>query len=100
MSSEDALVQRIAELQVRIQYLDSMYRSRQEDLQQLSQHFDQSFNADNTSNLPHLQDMKQFLKNISGLHVSSGLNPGNFFMLLTEQKRIFNIILFLTICII
>lgn len=76
MSSEDALVQRIAELQVRIQYLDSMYRSRQEDLQQLSQHFDQSFNADNTSNLPHLQDMKQFLKNISGLHVSSGLNPG------------------------
>ncbi|XP_056637146.1 alpha-1,3-mannosyl-glycoprotein 4-beta-N-acetylglucosaminyltransferase B [Diorhabda sublineata] len=81
MTSEEILVQRLAELQVRIQYLDAMYRSRQEDLQELTQHFDQLYNAENSSNNSLIQiesrpDIKQMIKNMSGLFAANGLNPG------------------------
>ncbi|XP_072396466.1 alpha-1,3-mannosyl-glycoprotein 4-beta-N-acetylglucosaminyltransferase B isoform X1 [Diabrotica undecimpunctata] len=81
ISSEETLLQRLAELQVRIQYLDAMYRSRQEELQELTQHIDQIYNEDNTlnssANLQELRpDIKQMLKNMSGLYAANGLNPG------------------------
>jgi alpha-1,3-mannosylglycoprotein beta-1,4-N-acetylglucosaminyltransferase A/B len=50
ITSEQMLIQRLAELQVKLQYLDSMYRARQEDLQQLTQHIDQiGIPGDNTT---------------------------------------------------
>ncbi|XP_019866107.1 alpha-1,3-mannosyl-glycoprotein 4-beta-N-acetylglucosaminyltransferase B [Aethina tumida] len=80
VSSEQMLVQRLAELQVKLQYLDSMYRTRQEDLQQLTQHIDQiTIPGDNSSNSVGLQDyrpeVKQLIKNMSGMHAATGLNP-------------------------
>ncbi|XP_072396467.1 alpha-1,3-mannosyl-glycoprotein 4-beta-N-acetylglucosaminyltransferase B isoform X2 [Diabrotica undecimpunctata] len=58
-----------------------MYRSRQEELQELTQHIDQIYNEDNTlnssANLQELRpDIKQMLKNMSGLYAANGLNPG------------------------
>ncbi|XP_050513757.1 alpha-1,3-mannosyl-glycoprotein 4-beta-N-acetylglucosaminyltransferase B [Diabrotica virgifera virgifera] len=81
ISSEETLLQRLAELQVRIQYLDAMYRSRQEELQELTQHIDQIYNEDSTlnssANVQELRpDIKQMLKNMSGLYAANGLNPG------------------------
>ncbi|CAH1180218.1 unnamed protein product [Phaedon cochleariae] len=80
VTSEQILAQRLAELQVRIQYLDSMYRSRQEDLQQMSQHLDQAYLSDNSSTLLPYQaelrpEVRQLLKNMTGLHAASGVNP-------------------------
>lgn len=49
LSSEQTLVQRIAELQVKLQYLDSMYRSRQEDVQVLTQQLGNIFTDANSS---------------------------------------------------
>ncbi|KAG5888681.1 hypothetical protein JTB14_022265 [Gonioctena quinquepunctata] len=79
MSAEEFLDQQLAELQVRTQYLDSMYRSRQEDLQQLSQHFDQIYYSDNSttsaSRFELKPEVKQMIKNMSGLHAATGVNP-------------------------
>ncbi|KAJ8922428.1 hypothetical protein NQ315_004374 [Exocentrus adspersus] len=75
------LVQRLAELQVKLQYLDSMYRARQEDLQQLTQHIDQiGIPAENSSafTLPPQElrpEVKQLIKNMSGMHAATGVNP-------------------------
>lgn len=81
-SSEQLLVQRLAELQVKLQYLDSMYRARQEELLQLTQHIDQmGIATDNTSTgftLPPAvlkPEVKLLLKNMSGMHSATGLNP-------------------------
>ncbi|KAF5297422.1 hypothetical protein FQR65_LT01353 [Abscondita terminalis] len=81
-TSEQLLVQRLAELQVKLQYLDSMYRARQEELLQLTQHIDQiGIASDNTSTgftMPPAilrPEIKQLLKNMSGMHAASGLNP-------------------------
>lgn len=76
------LVQRLAELQVKLQYLDSMYRNRQEELLQLTQHIDQmGIASDNTSSkfiLPPTvlrTEVAQLLKNMSGMHAATGINP-------------------------
>lgn len=60
-------MQRLAELQVRLQYLDSMYRARQEDVQLLAR----QIGTDNTSSTPGplvtlRPEVKQMLKNMSG----------------------------------
>lgn len=84
VSSEQMLVQRLAELQVKLQYLDSMYRARQEDLQALTQHIDQIGlqNENNSTNtayaFPPIEirpEIKQLLKNMSGMHAATGVNP-------------------------
>lgn len=80
MSSEQFLIQRLAELQVKLQYLNSMYRARQEDLQQLTQHLDYVGNVgDNTTAtiLPTTlrPEIKQLLRNMSGMSAANGLNP-------------------------
>ncbi|EFA00960.2 alpha-1,3-mannosyl-glycoprotein 4-beta-N-acetylglucosaminyltransferase B [Tribolium castaneum] len=81
ITSEQMLIQRLAELQVKLQYLDSMYRARQEDLQQLTQHIDQiGIPNDNTTTFsfptPELRpEIKQLIKNMSGMHAATGLNP-------------------------
>ncbi|XP_014242781.1 alpha-1,3-mannosyl-glycoprotein 4-beta-N-acetylglucosaminyltransferase B [Cimex lectularius] len=41
MSGEEVLVERLAELQLRLQHLDAMYRAREENVQILSQHLSQ-----------------------------------------------------------
>ncbi|XP_074038777.1 alpha-1,3-mannosyl-glycoprotein 4-beta-N-acetylglucosaminyltransferase a [Leptinotarsa decemlineata] len=80
VTSEELLAQRLAELQARTQYLDSMYRSRQEEIQQLVQHFDQIYYSDNTSaasssDITLKPEIKQMIKNMSGLHAAAGVNP-------------------------
>lgn len=53
MSGEEALVERLAELQLRLQHLDAMYRAREEDVQMLSQHLGQLLaDSVNSSSLP------------------------------------------------
>lgn len=75
------LTQRLAELQVKLQYLDTMYRARQEDLQQLTQHIDQSALAGDNMSIytltpPELRpEIRQILKNMSGMNAAGGLNP-------------------------
>jgi alpha-1,3-mannosylglycoprotein beta-1,4-N-acetylglucosaminyltransferase A/B len=82
ITSEQMLIQRLAELQVKLQYLDSMYRARQEDLQQLTQHIDQiGIPGDNTTatfSFPTAElrpEIKQLIKNMSGMHAATGVNP-------------------------
>ncbi|XP_066259965.1 alpha-1,3-mannosyl-glycoprotein 4-beta-N-acetylglucosaminyltransferase B isoform X1 [Euwallacea similis] len=86
VSSEQFLIQRIAELQVKLQYLDSMYRTRQEDLRRLTEHIDLISFApsagENTtaflmgSTSPDLRpEVKQLIKNMSGMAAAQGLNP-------------------------
>ncbi|VEN34417.1 unnamed protein product, partial [Callosobruchus maculatus] len=92
ITSEQTLVQRLAELQVKIQYLDSMYRSRQEDLQQLVQRVElatppgpasASENASSsTLTAPAVMgstelrpEVRALLKNMSGMHAAHGVNP-------------------------
>lgn len=41
MTGEEALVERMAELQLRLQHLDALYRAREEDVNVLSQHLGQ-----------------------------------------------------------
>lgn len=56
-----------------------MYRARQEDLQQLTQHIDQiGAPGDNSSLLPLSTlrpEVRQLLRNMSGLNAANGLNP-------------------------
>lgn len=80
IGSEQLLVQRLAELQVKLQYLDSMYRARQEDLQQLTQHIDHIGNVGDNASLLTLPttlkpEIKQLLRNMSGMSAANGLNP-------------------------
>lgn len=82
VSSEQFLIQRLAELQVKLQYLDSMYRARQEDLLQLTQHLDLEHvgnTGDNTTlttvTTTIKPEIKQLLRNMSGMSAANGLNP-------------------------
>lgn len=85
VTSEQMLVQRLAELQVKLQYLDSMYRTRQEDLQKLTEHIDlislPSISGDNSSSIltgsmtEIRPEIKQMIKNMSGMTAAQGLNP-------------------------
>lgn len=63
---------------MKIQYLDTMFRTRQEDIQQLSQHIDQITTDNLTLTLPSVDlksEIKQLIKNMSGLHAAAGINP-------------------------
>lgn len=77
MSAEEVLIQRMAELQVRLQYLDSMYRSRQEEVQHLSSQISQTVGDNSTMiTTPFLKpEVKQMLKNMSGWRFTTGLFP-------------------------
>ncbi|XP_017774951.1 PREDICTED: alpha-1,3-mannosyl-glycoprotein 4-beta-N-acetylglucosaminyltransferase B [Nicrophorus vespilloides] len=83
VSSEQMLIQRLAELQVKLQYLDTMYRARQEDLQQLSLHIDQmampsSLDGNGTgagSSSTLKPELRQMVRNMSGMNAAHGLNP-------------------------
>ncbi|KAI4471478.1 n-acetylglucosaminyltransferase vi [Holotrichia oblita] len=75
------LLQRLAELQAKLQYIDSMYRAKQEDLQQLSHRIDQilipvdngtAYNALAPSVKP---EVKLMLRNMSGMNAANGINP-------------------------
>ncbi|KAK9681332.1 hypothetical protein QE152_g38390 [Popillia japonica] len=81
VTSEQMLLQRLAELQAKLQYIDSMYRAKQEDLQQLSHRIDQilipvdngtSYNALAPSVKP---EVKLMLRNMSGMNAANGINP-------------------------
>ncbi|XP_050315791.1 alpha-1,3-mannosyl-glycoprotein 4-beta-N-acetylglucosaminyltransferase B isoform X3 [Anthonomus grandis grandis] len=86
VTSEQFLVQRIAELQVKLQYLESMYRSRQEDLRKLSERVElystSATGGDNSSSWvisPNYSELRpevtQMIKNMSGMVAAQGLNP-------------------------
>ncbi|XP_077302063.1 alpha-1,3-mannosyl-glycoprotein 4-beta-N-acetylglucosaminyltransferase a isoform X2 [Arctopsyche grandis] len=66
LSHEEELVQRLAELQVRLQYLEAVYRARQEDVAALQP------TLDSTAALaPAIQGL---LRNMTGLRSANGLN--------------------------
>ncbi|XP_067003248.1 alpha-1,3-mannosyl-glycoprotein 4-beta-N-acetylglucosaminyltransferase B isoform X2 [Anabrus simplex] len=80
LSQEQALVQRMAELQVRLQHLDAMHRARQEEVHVLSQHLGQLLAASgdgtglvNNSGtglplyLPLSPEVRLLLRNLTGL---------------------------------
>lgn len=76
MSSEEVLIQRMAELQVRLQYLDSMYRARQEEVQSLARLVSPTDNTTMATPLITLKpEIKQMLKNMSGWRFTTGLYP-------------------------
>ncbi|KAL1131161.1 hypothetical protein AAG570_012398 [Ranatra chinensis] len=66
MSGEQALVQRLAELQLRLQHLDAMYRAREEDVHVLSQHLSQLL-VDSLSAGGLTPEAKSLLRNLTGL---------------------------------
>nr|XP_022920673.1 alpha-1,3-mannosyl-glycoprotein 4-beta-N-acetylglucosaminyltransferase B [Onthophagus taurus] len=74
------LLQRLAELQVKLQYLDSMNREKQEHLQQLSQRIQLLVPIDNNTDFgatsaPLKPEVKMILRNISGTNAANGINP-------------------------
>lgn len=78
MSSEEVLIQRMSELQVRLQYLDSMYRSRQEEVQLLTRQINQIGDNASIATTPVYTlkpEVKQMLKNMSGWRFTTGLFP-------------------------
>ncbi|XP_076262886.1 alpha-1,3-mannosyl-glycoprotein 4-beta-N-acetylglucosaminyltransferase a [Rhynchophorus ferrugineus] len=82
VNSEQVLIQRLAELQIKLQYLDSVYRIRQEDLQKLTEYMDvissSQTNSSATSLNPNADlkpDIKQLVRNMSGLNAANGVNP-------------------------
>nr|CAH7748872.1 unnamed protein product [Callosobruchus chinensis] len=106
ITSEQTLVQRLAELQVKIQYLDSMYRSRQEDLQQLVQRVElatppgpasASENASSsTLTAPAVvggtdlrPEVRALLKNMSGMHAAHGVVLPPLHLLAEERRDIY-----------
>ncbi|BET00575.1 N-Acetylglucosaminyltransferase-IV (GnT-IV) conserved region [Nesidiocoris tenuis] len=65
MTGEEALVERLAELQLRLQHLDAMYRAREEDVQVLSHHLSQLLS--DSGNLTSLSaEARYLLNNTSG----------------------------------
>jgi len=69
LSQEKALVQRLAELQAKLQHLDSMHQARQEEVHILSQHLGTLLAADgNNSSLYSLSpEVRLLLRNLTGL---------------------------------
>lgn len=70
LSQEQALVQRLAELQAKLQHLDSMHRARQEEVHVLSQHLGTLLGADGNSSslyLPLNPEVRLLLRNLTGL---------------------------------
>lgn len=80
MSQEQAVVQRIAELQLKLQHLESMYREREEDVHVLSQHLGQLLTetvppgSNLTYNIPLSlsPEAKTLLRNMTGLRPGGG----------------------------
>ncbi|XP_069670865.1 alpha-1,3-mannosyl-glycoprotein 4-beta-N-acetylglucosaminyltransferase A isoform X1 [Periplaneta americana] len=71
LSQEQALVQRLAELQAKLQHLDSMHRARQEEVHVLSQHLGTLLAADGGNSsalyLPLSPEVRVLLRNLTGL---------------------------------
>nr|CAD7265883.1 unnamed protein product [Timema shepardi] len=82
MSQEQTLVARLAELQAKLQHLDSMHRARQEEVHVLSQHLGQLLSqagseGGNTSSglplyLPLSPEVRVLLRNLTGLRAEGG----------------------------
>nr|CAD7588589.1 unnamed protein product [Timema genevievae] len=82
MSQEQTLVARLAELQAKLQHLDSMHRARQEEVHVLSQHLGQllsqagSEGGNNSSGLPLYlplsPEVRVLLRNLTGLRAEGG----------------------------
>jgi alpha-1,3-mannosylglycoprotein beta-1,4-N-acetylglucosaminyltransferase A/B len=70
LSQEQALVQRLAELQAKLQRLESMHQARQEEVHVLSQHLGMLLAADGNSSsvyLPLSPEVRALLRNLTGL---------------------------------
>lgn len=70
LSQEKALVQRLAELQAKLQHLDSMHQARQEEVHILSQHLGTLLAADGNNSslyLPLSPEVRLLLRNLTGL---------------------------------
>ena len=70
LSQEKALVQRLAELQAKLQHLDSMHQARQEEVHILSQHLGTLLAADGNNSslyLPLSPEVRVLLRNLTGL---------------------------------
>ncbi|XP_060521150.1 alpha-1,3-mannosyl-glycoprotein 4-beta-N-acetylglucosaminyltransferase B isoform X2 [Cylas formicarius] len=82
VGSEQMVIQNLAELQVKFQYLDSIYRARQADLQQFIHQCDldlaMNYGGSNHTITSVTSDLKpeirQLLKNMSGMNAAQGLN--------------------------
>nr|CAD7398394.1 unnamed protein product [Timema poppensis] len=82
LSQEQTLVARLAELQAKLQHLDSMHRARQEEVHVLSQHLGQLLSqagseGGNTSSglplyLPLSPEVRVLLRNLTGLRAEGG----------------------------
>lgn len=69
LSSEQALVRRVAELQARSQHLDALYRSRIADMRGLSQHLGQLVSTVNRSS-PLSVEAQQLVRNLTALRLN------------------------------
>ena len=70
LSQEQALVHKVAELQVRLQRLESMHRARQEEVHVLSQHLGSllMFETNSSALYPPLSpEVRLLLRNVTGL---------------------------------
>jgi alpha-1,3-mannosylglycoprotein beta-1,4-N-acetylglucosaminyltransferase A/B len=70
LSQEKALVQRLAELQAKLQHLGSMHQARQEEVHILSQHLGTLLAADGNNSslyLPLSPEVRLLLRNLTGL---------------------------------
>lgn len=77
MTQEQAVVQKIAELQLKLQHLDSMYREREEDVHILSQHLGQllteiTIPPGNNFPLQLSPEARILLRNMTGLKPKGG----------------------------
>ncbi|KAE8750985.1 hypothetical protein FOCC_FOCC002413 [Frankliniella occidentalis] len=75
LSSEQALVRRVAELQARSQHLDALYRSRIADMRGLSQHLGHLVSSVNRSGSLSVET-QQLMRNLSALRLNLD-DPGN-----------------------
>lgn len=73
---EDQLEQRLAEVRVRVQYLDALYRARQEDLLALGRAAEPA-NATRDAPPPLSERVRELLANISGYHAATGFQAGS-----------------------
>lgn len=76
MSQEQAVVQRMAELQLKLQHLEAMYREREEDVHVLTQQLAQLL-LPSTSNMSYSPlalspEARTLLRNITGLRPGGG----------------------------
>ncbi|KAL0279945.1 UNVERIFIED_CONTAM: hypothetical protein PYX00_001388 [Menopon gallinae] len=74
MTSENALAERLADLQARLQHLDSLHRARREEVQVLSHHLAQFLNGQSENTTLRSLDnalsseVRLLLRNLTGIH--------------------------------